>query len=147
MKSAFLLLAGLALAQANAQILHPVHWTYSAKKISATEAEVYFKATIDADWHVYSQHVRDGGPVKTTFTFTSSPDYATVGQTVEPTPITRMEPVFNMEIGYFEHAVTFRQKVHLRAGKTTVTGTLEYMTCNDKQCLPPEDLNFSIPIQ
>ena len=27
-----------------------------------------------------------------------------------------------------------------------VKGQLEYMTCNDKKCLPPEDVDFSIPL-
>lgn len=132
---------------ATAQILKPVTWSYGAKKVSATEAIVTFKATIDNGWHVYSQHIKDGGPVKTTFTFKPSKDYALDGTTIEPKPITRMEKVFNMEIGYYEHSVIFQQKVKLSTARAMVTGTLEYMTCNDSQCLPPEDLDFSIPVK
>lgn len=132
---------------AHAQILQPVHWSYAAKKVSATEAVVFFKATIDEGWHVYSQHVEDGGPVKTSFTFKTSPDFQLVGAVVEPKPITRMEKVFNMNVGFFENSVVFQQKVKLKKGKATVKGTLEYMTCNDQKCLPPDDVDFSIDVK
>lgn len=133
--------------KAGAQILHPVTWSYGAKKINATEAIVFFKATIGEGWHVYSQHIKDGGPVKTSFTFTPSKHFTLNGPTLEPKPIVRMEPAFNMEIGFYEHSVIFQQKIKLNAGATTVDGKLEYMTCNDKQCLPPEDITFNIPVK
>ena len=141
-----LTLLSLSVLQSKAQILTPVHWSYAAKKISATEAVVFLKATIDDGWHVYSQTVKDGGPIKTSFTFTKSKDYSIIGHTIEPKPIIRMEKVFNMEVGFFEKSVVFQQKVKLKTAQTTVKGTLEYMTCNDHQCLPPEDIEFSIPV-
>ncbi|TDW97268.1 protein-disulfide reductase DsbD domain-containing protein [Dinghuibacter silviterrae] len=137
----------LVASKAGAQILKPVTWSYGAKKVSATEAIVFFKATIDQGWHVYSQHIKDGGPVKTSFTFTPSKDFTLDGPTAEPKPVVRMEKAFNMEIGFFEHAVIFSQKVKLKTGATTVSGTLEYMTCNDNQCLPPEDIQFNVPVK
>jgi hypothetical protein len=120
-----------AALQTQAQILTPVHWSYAAKKISKDEAVVFMKATMDEGWHVYSQTVKDGGPVKTT----------------EPTPVTKYEKVFSMDVSYFEHEVIFQQKIKLKAGQVTVKGTLEYMTCNDHQCLPPEDVEFSIAVK
>jgi thiol:disulfide interchange protein DsbD len=96
---------------------------------------------------VYSQFVKDGGPVKTTITFSPSKDYTLIGKTMEPKPITRMEKVFNMEVGFFENVVIFQQKIKLKAGQVTVNGKLEYMTCNDQKCLPPDDIDFSIPVK
>jgi hypothetical protein len=127
-----------------AQILTPVHWSYGAKKLNKDEAVIFIKATIDDGWHVYSQFVKDGGPVKTTITFSASPAYTLIGKTIEPTPITRNEKVFSMNVSFFEHEVIFQQKVKLKAGKAMVKGTLEYMTCNDHQCLPPDDIDFSV---
>lgn len=133
--------------QSKAQILQPVRWSYAAKKTSATEAVVFIKATIDDGWHVYSQFVKDGGPVKTTIDFTPSKAFILVGKTIEPQPITRMEKVFGMEVGFFEKSVIFQQKIRLKAKQTTVSGKLEYMTCNDQKCLPPDDIEFSIPVK
>lgn len=122
---------------ARAQILAPVHWSYGAKKLSNNEAVVFIKATIDDGWHVYSQYVKAGGPVKTTFTFIASPAYTLEGKTIEPTPVTRNEKAFKMDVSFFENTVVFQQKIKLKAVQATVKGTLEYMTCNDHQCLPP----------
>jgi len=132
---------------AKAQVLTPVHWSYGAKKLNNNEAIVFIKATIDDGWHVYSQTVKDGGPVKTTITFPASAEYTLIGKTIEPTPITRNEKVFKMDVSFFEHEVIFQQKIKLKAGQATVKGTLEYMTCNDHQCLPPDDVDFSIPVK
>ncbi|PQA57026.1 protein-disulfide reductase DsbD N-terminal domain-containing protein [Siphonobacter curvatus] len=148
MKKVFLasiaLLVGSSL---QAQILKPVKWSYAAKKTSPTEAVVYLKATLDPGWHVYSQHVKEGGPVATSFKFTPG-SYALLGPTQEPTPITKLEKVFGMEVSYFEKQVIFQQKLKL-TGKTplTVKGTLEYMVCDDKQCLPPEEVSFTVPVK
>ncbi len=51
-----------------------------------------------------------------------------------------------MEVSYFEKTVIFQQKVKLKKGKATVTGSVEYMTRNDEKCLPPATQSFSIPI-
>jgi thiol:disulfide interchange protein DsbD len=133
--------------QSKSQILQPVKWSYAAKKTSATEAVVFIKATIDAGWHVYSQFVKDGGPVKTTIDFTPSNTFAVVGKTAEPQPIIRMEKAFGMEVGFFEKSVIFQQKIKLKARQVTVSGKLEYMTCNDQKCLPPDDIDFSISVK
>ena len=128
-----------------AQILTPVKWSYAAKKTGKNEAVVFIKATIDDGWHIYSQTVKDGGPVKTSFTFSPSTAFTLVGNTIEP--ITRNEKVFKMDVSYFEKSVIFQQKIHLNSGLATVKGTLEYMTCNDHQCLPPDDIDFSIAVK
>lgn len=130
-----------------AQIQEPVTWSYAAKKTSATEATVYIKATIEDGWHLYSQFVKDGGPVKTTFTFPKSAAYTLVGTTTEPKPITKHEATFNMNVSYFEKSVVFQQKVKLKGKTAVVKGKLEYMVCDDKQCLPPSEVEFSVAVK
>ncbi|QJD80732.1 protein-disulfide reductase DsbD domain-containing protein [Spirosoma rhododendri] len=138
----------LATVSAKAQIINPVHWSYAAKKTSPTEAVVFLKATMDKGWHIYSQNVKEGGPIKTSFTFDSSPAYALVSKTQEPKPITKLEKTFDMEVSYFENSVIFQQKVKLKGnGPVTVKGKLEYMSCNDHKCLPPDEVAFSIPVK
>jgi len=132
---------------AYAQIEAPVKWSYAAKKTSATEAVVLLKATIQTGWHIYSMNVKDGGPIKTSFTFAKSADYSLVGKPSEPTPVTKYEKSFSMNVSYFEKEVVFQQKIKLKSAKATIVkGKLEYMTCNDMKCLPPEDIDFSIPL-
>jgi DsbC/DsbD-like thiol-disulfide interchange protein len=130
-----------------AQILTPVKWSYAAKKISKTEAVLLLKASIDNGWHIYSTQQKDGGPIKTSFTFTPSKDYVINGAIAEPKPTTKFEQAFKMNVSYFEKAVIFQQKIKLKKDQTNIKGKIEFMVCNDKQCLPPDDVDFSIPVK
>lgn len=144
-----ILMAGLLMltCSAFAQIETPVKWAYAAKRVSATEAVVLVKATIDNGWHIYSQNIKSGGPVATEFKFTASKDYTLVSKPSEPKAVTKYEDAFKMNVSYFENSVVFQQRIKLKSPKaTTVKGTLTYMTCNDRKCLPPDDITFSVPV-
>jgi thiol:disulfide interchange protein DsbD len=142
-----LLFTGLILCNpARAQIESPVKWSYAAKKINNDEAALFLKATIDPGWHIYSTAQKDGGPVKTSFSFVPSGDYTIVGTVSEPKPVSKYETAFGMDVSYFENSVVFRQKIRLNAATTVVKGSLKYMVCNDQKCLPPETVSFAIPI-
>ncbi len=140
-----LILAGY---HTKAQILTPVQWSYAAKRTGPTEAVVFLKASIGPGWHIYSQYIKDGGPVQTSFKFKQSTAYQLLGKVLEPKPVTRMEEVFGMKVSFFENEAIFQQKIRLKKGRaTTVSGSLEYMTCNDQKCLPPESVDFAITIK
>jgi DsbC/DsbD-like thiol-disulfide interchange protein len=148
MKKILALTAALMLTfGAFAQIENPVKWAYAAKRTSATEATVYLKATIEDGWHIYSQHIEEGGPIKTSFSFSPSKEYSLVGKTAEPKAVVKFDKQFKMNIGFFEKEVLFEQKVKLKsANAATVKGKLEFMVCNDRQCLPADEIAFTIPV-
>jgi DsbC/DsbD-like thiol-disulfide interchange protein len=147
MKKLLLLVTVLLISAASyAQIESPVKWSYAAKKLNDKEAVIFLRATIQDGWHIYSLNVGDGGPIKTSFKFTPSKEYALVGNVSEPAPIKKYEEAFKMNVTYFEKTVTFQQKIKLKGNVSAIKGQLEYMTCNDKKCLPPEDVDFSIPL-
>lgn len=148
MKKILALTAALMLSLgAFAQIENPVKWAYAAKRTGPTEATVYIKATIEDGWHVYSQYIEEGGPIKTSFTFTPSKEYSLVGKTVEPKAVVKFDKQFKMNIGFFEKEVVFEQKVKLKsANAATVKGKLEFMVCNDRKCLPPDEVAFTVPV-
>ena len=132
---------------AKGQILNPVKWSYAAKRLNAKEAVIFLKATIDDGWHIYSQHLGDNGPTKTEFKFYVSKNYELIGYVAEPKGITKYENNFKMEVSYFEKEVTFQQKIRLfSSNPTVIKGKLEYGTCNDHKCLPPEDVEFTIAV-
>jgi DsbC/DsbD-like thiol-disulfide interchange protein len=130
-----------------AQIMTPVKWAYGAKKESGGMLTVFFKATIDDGWHIYSVNQKPGGPQKTVFTFKKSPDYLVIGRPTEPKPESKFEEAFGIKVYFFNTEVTFQQKLKLKKGETTVKGKLTYMACTNNQCLPPEDLAFEIPVK
>lgn len=146
MKKLFTLLLLLAFsARTWAQIDSPVKWSYGAKKNGNKEAVVLLRATIQKGWHIYSQ-TEQGGPAKSSFTFSKSKDYTPVGEVVEPKPLSRYEGAFKMNIGYFENGVVFQQKIKLKAKAPAVKGMVEYIACNDHKCNPREEVKFNIPI-
>ncbi|WP_242917282.1 protein-disulfide reductase DsbD family protein [Pontibacter liquoris] len=147
MKKFLIVLAGILWfsAAATAQIEHPVSWRVTAKQLNAQEADLIVKATIQPGWHVYSQFLKAGGPVPTSFTFRPSPAYQLVGKVAEsPQPVAAFDQNFNMEILWHEQAVTFRQRIKLLKPVVSVTGSVEFMVCNDQKCLPPTEETFEI---
>jgi thiol:disulfide interchange protein DsbD len=149
MKKLSLLIVVLMLSVvAIAQIETPVRWAQGSKRINATETMLLLRARIQPGWHIYSQNLKAGGPIKTSFTFTPSKTYTLAGKTIEPTPKTKYEDSFKMNVGYFEKEVVFQQKIKLKsASSTAVKGVLEYAVCNKTGCLPPEELAFNIPVK
>jgi len=145
----FLGLAGLFGGRAAAQILKPVKWSYAARRTSATTAIVFMKAKIDRGWHIYSTVQGEGGPQKTAFSFTGSRDYALIGGIVEGRPVRKFQKVFDMDVLYFEGDAVFSQKIRLRSGTKpfAVRGSVEFMVCNDRECLPPDEVSFSVPLR
>ena len=126
-----------------AQVENPVKWAPGAKRVSPVEATIFIRATIEDGWHIYSQYVEEGGPIKTSFTFNPSKQYTLVGKTIEPKAIAKFDKQFKMNIGYFEKEVIFQQKIKLKSpGAANVKGKLEFMVCNDHKCLPPTEVDF-----
>lgn len=148
MKKIALILIGLFIQLcAYAQIETPVKWSYAAKKTGPNEAVLLIKATIEPGWHIYSLNIKDGGPVKTSFTFNKSTAFTIVGKLKEPKPSVHFEKSFGMDVSYFEKGVIFQQRIKLKKPSVTIKGSLEFMTCNDHKCLPPADIEFSIPVK
>lgn len=132
---------------ADAQILKPVKWSYAAKKTSATEATIYIKSTMEQGWHIYSLDTPEGGPVRTSFTFTPDHSYQLTGAVQQPQPASKMEKQFGIEVKYFENTVIFQQKIKLKEHNATVKGEINFMVCSDQQCLPPQTIQFSVDIK
>ncbi len=130
------------------QIHDPVKWSTSIEKVSESEYDLILRATIENGWHLYSQRVPDGGPVATTFTYTPSSAYKLVGTVSEEAGHTVNDPIFNMKIKYFSNKAVFKQRIKVLSKKAfKITALVEFMVCNDANCLPPteKDLLFSIP--
>ena len=142
-----ILTVALISATTFAQIHDPVKWQTSVEKVSDTEYDLVVKASIEPHWHLYSQNVPEDGPIPTTFTFPESADYELIGTTQEPEGKTVDDPVFMMKIKFFENSATFKQRIKLLTENTVrIAGEVEFMVCDDQQCLPPTyvDLNFVI---
>lgn len=131
-----------------AQILEPVKWSFSKKQISPSEVQLIFKATIDKTWHLYSQEVIPDGPVPTSFNFEKSKDFQLVGKVTEPKAIQEYDPNFDTILKYFANEAIFTQKIKVLSTKDfKIKGYLEFMCCDDKQCLQPTEVDFEFTIK
>lgn len=139
-----LLLMVISCLSVVAQMQDPVHFKTEWKSISANEAEIIFSATIDPGWHVYSTDLGDGGPTQATINIDKISGAALDGK-LKPgsNEIKKMDPIFEMEVKFFEKTAKFTQKVKLSGGKYSVSGYLEYGACNDENCLPPTSVDFT----
>lgn len=126
------------------QILEPVTWAFTSKQVSDTEYDLIFTATIDQDWAVYSQFIGDDGPIPTSFSFEETSDFELDGgvQESDQNKVTKFDAVFEMELSKFFTEAVFTQRIQLNNSTTTIKGSLSYMTCDDRQCLPPTDEPF-----
>ena len=132
-----------------AQIQNPVSWTTSSKKINDKTYEVHLTANLNSGWHIYSQHTPEGGPVPTSLTFTKNPLVTVEGKAKEVGKLEQhVEPLFgNIDVKQFSNKVDFVQLVKLKAPvKTSVNVAVEFMVCNDKQCLPPKTEKLSVAL-
>ena len=138
------LLALIGMLPMFAQMQEPVKFQTELKKISDTEAELVFNATIDAGWHLYSTELPEDGPVSATINFDKMEGAELVGKL---TPIGKViehfDNMFEMNLRYFENKGTFVQKVKFNSDTYTLKGYLQYGACNDENCLPPTDVEFN----
>jgi thiol:disulfide interchange protein DsbD len=108
------------------------------------------KATMQAGWHLYSQTQPEDAIVNpTTFTLNNNPLLIADGKIKETGTVEKFHDAkLNISANQYSHTVDFVQKIKLKTkAKTNFSGNVEYQTCDDKKCLPPKTVNFSIAIQ
>ena len=148
MKRLLVVLFTLMSVVVSAQIFNPVEWEFTQKQLSDTEIELQFKAIIEDHWHLYSQHIEDDGPVPTEFTFTTTDGFELVGNMQEGEPLEEFDPNFDMILKYFGNEAIFTQKVKvISATDFKLDGNVYFMVCDEAQCLPPEEVEFSFDIK
>jgi thiol:disulfide interchange protein DsbD len=128
-----------------AQILEPVKWKFE-NHINGDELLITYTATIDEGWHLYDQNLPANGPISTRFIIENAENVEVNNLvTCEQNPIEKKEEMFNMILRWYEKKVVFKQKM-----KTTskdyyaINGYVEFMACDNANCLPPTKIPFSI---
>lgn len=117
------------------QIFKPVSWENSVEKISTNEYQITFTAHIERDWHLYAIKLPEGGPLPTLFSFDKDSDYTLIGKIEQAKGITKYDKTFEMDVTYFEISTSFKQRIKTTQKELTITGTIDYMSCNHQQCV------------
>ncbi|MGB0896382.1 MAG: protein-disulfide reductase DsbD family protein [Flavobacteriaceae bacterium] len=123
-----------------AQIVTPVKWTGAVEKISDTEFNLIYKATVEDHWHLYSQHLPEGGALPTELIY----DETQLGKTFELTSekaaesetVILYDKVFEMDMRFFDHSATLVQRIKLLdVSLKSIEGEVSFQTCDDEKCL------------
>lgn len=139
-----IIITTLVSLSANAQMFDPVHFTSELRMRQHNEGDIIFSATIDGGWHVYSNNIPEGGPTPASFHKVTMKGMETAGALrTATTPVKVFDEMFQMEVRYFEHKVTFIQPVRFTAADYSVDCYLEYGACNDEMCLPPTEVRLT----
>lgn len=113
--------------------------------VKGNEATLTFTATIDNGWHMYSTDLPDGGPTAANINFDALKGAEAIGKlTPGSGEIEMFDPMFEMQVRYFEKTATFTQKFKITEPEYQITGYLQYGACNDESCLPPTNFEFDL---
>ncbi|MBP3778644.1 MAG: thioredoxin family protein [Prevotella sp.] len=127
------------------QMANPVHISSEMKELERGEAELVFTASIDAGWHVYSTELGNDGPISATFNAVKMEGAELVGKLqARGKEIKQYDKLFDMDVRYFEKAVTFVQKIRFTKPTYNIDCYVEYGACNDRSCLPPSKANLRL---
>ncbi len=143
MRHLIVIIAAMLSLPAAAQILDPVAWQFSKEKIAENEYELQMTATIDPGWYIYGTDLEPGGPIPTAFFFNDADGFDFVGDLRYPSAEVKFDPNFDMDIPMYGERVTFRQTIRvLSPSPVVVSGELQFMSCDDQRCLPPDYIDF-----
>ncbi len=134
---------GMSNAQTN-----PVTWSGDVAANEFGGYTVTLRADIETGWYLYSQHLEDGGPIPTQIAFNAG-NYDLRGGASESGAITKegMDKLFGINITKFGDQALFKQNLYSKDLNEKITGTLEYMSCNDVQCTRPLRTEFKIDLK
>lgn len=118
----------------------PVTWKFS-HVAEADSGLVTLTASIEEGWHLYGLVLEnDLGPLPTVITFNE--EVVQWGALHAPKTIQKYDDMFLMNVNYYESNVTFTRK--FKGDFKEITGSVEYMVCNDEMCLPPVTVDFEL---
>lgn len=135
-----------------AQLEDPVKWSARLEPADARAgegAQIVLTAKIGSNWHLYSlkTYQTDIAPQPTTITLEPGTALTPGGKPVQPKPIEKLDPNFNLQVEYYAGAVAFGLPVKVApkaTGTQKATVRVRYMVCNDTSCLPPKTV--SVPV-
>jgi len=138
-----LIISLLISSMAWSQIYEPVKWEFSSEESGENEYLLTFKAEIENHWHLYSQDIPMSPPATTFYFEGDTALYELVGEVMESESVEEFDPNFDMILKYFSDEAIFQATIKLLTeDPVTVSGAINFMSCDDKQCLPPEDADF-----
>lgn len=125
----------------------PVTWR-SELIVKDGVLQVELTAVCEEGWHIYALELpRDDGPLPTVIRVFANEQYAAKGKVVEPAAEEVDDPNFGMRVRYHSGTVVFHVPIERNTPAAfQVQGEAEFMVCNDKTCLPPKAVPFTVNV-
>ena len=102
-----------------------------------SEVVIEFLAEIADGYYMYSTDIPKGGPKPTYVKFSELTGVELVGELLPLEEAhSKYEPVFDMNVTYFEEFATFAQTFKVLEKDFHLKGTLHYQSCGDMGCVP-----------
>lgn len=146
-KLLFTLLSLFVFTLSQSQILDPVKWKTAIEKKSETEFLLKFEATIQKDWHFFSQFTPDGGSLPSVFNYENTKgNYQLVGKTTESKYKKVYSEIFEVDEYMFEGSAQFSQLVKItNPALKSIKVEVEYQACLE-QCIQQfKNFEFKLP--
>lgn len=123
------------------QIEQPVKWEFTTKQLSETEYDLVFTAKIEKNWHLYAQYLPPKNfSLPTHFQFDSIVGVELIDTVMEHSQVhEEFEELAGAMSRWFNDEAVFTQRIKIVGENAYVGGNIDYMACNDGQCVKLDD--------
>ncbi|HBT09593.1 MAG TPA: thiol:disulfide interchange protein, partial [Leeuwenhoekiella sp.] len=111
---------------------NPVQWEASVEKSEATSYTLKLNASIEPEWHVYSQFTDPGGSLPLELEFLEAGEaYTLEGPTEESETTTSYSDIFEVDETFFSETAQLTQKIKAEETTEYVKLILKYQVCKE----------------
>jgi hypothetical protein len=140
----FLMLFTISVAAQSDKI---VKWSATATKIKNNEYKLELKAQIQDGYYIYSQFLEnDNGPVRTGFSIEQT-EIEAQKATETGKKKEGFDDIFGMNLIKYSHEMVITQIISSKKTLTTLSGFIDFMTCNNELCYPPASVYYTADIK
>ena len=147
MKKFLAFLALLIAFSVNSQMVDPVKWKSKINQKSSDEFELVMEATIEPEWHIFSQFTPEGGSLPSIFEYKNqNGNYKLIGKTKESAYKKVYSDIFEVDEYMFENKAQFKQMVKvINPNLKTITVGLDYQACKEQCSQLYKTFEFKLP--
>ena len=123
-----------------------VKWSAETETVSDGVQRIVLTADIAAGRHMYDFGPYTSGPNPTVITFSFEGAEPEGGIEMLTRPERHYDKTFGTEIGSFSGRAQFAQRVRIASPDASATIAIEWMTCDETSCTPPEDTELELSL-
>ncbi len=121
----------------------PVKAEAGIENFANDSVRLYFDLSMAEGWHVYSTGLPSDGPISASVQFDSISGAVDDGELLfQGEEHDMMDPLFEMEVRFFEKKVRFYQNISIVSDDYVLKGVFTFGACDNKSCLPPQRVEF-----